>query len=207
MRIVSLLILFLLIPLTVRAEVRLENLPSGVYKIDPTHASLTWRVSHMGLSNYTARFKQFDAVINLDTRTPDKSTLTANINPMSIETDYPNPEKEDFNKTLATGEQWFNAGAFPKIDFVSHSIEITSENTGAIHGTLTMLGISKPWNLDVIFNGAMVEHPFSKMPVVGFSAAGIIQRSEWGMNGGLPHVGDDVEVIIEGEFHMQPEKQ
>jgi polyisoprenoid-binding protein YceI len=37
--------------------------PSGDYALDKTHASLTWRVSHLGLSNYTARFTNFDAQV------------------------------------------------------------------------------------------------------------------------------------------------
>ena len=30
---------------------------AATYRIDPTHASITWRVNHFGLAKYTARFK------------------------------------------------------------------------------------------------------------------------------------------------------
>ena len=36
-------------------------LPSGVYKLDPAHASLLFRADHLGMSRYTARFTRFDA--------------------------------------------------------------------------------------------------------------------------------------------------
>jgi len=34
----------------------LQSLPSGAYQLEKPHASLLFRVKHMGLSNYTARF-------------------------------------------------------------------------------------------------------------------------------------------------------
>jgi len=41
-----------------------------LYKLDKTHASLTWRVKHLGLSNYTARFTQFDADLKWMSKVP-----------------------------------------------------------------------------------------------------------------------------------------
>ena len=43
-----------------------EGVNSGTYNLEKTHASLVWKVSHNGLSNYTARFTDFDAQIMLD---------------------------------------------------------------------------------------------------------------------------------------------
>ena len=40
--------------------------PAGEYVLDKTHASITWKVKHLGLSNYTARFASFDSVLVLD---------------------------------------------------------------------------------------------------------------------------------------------
>jgi len=40
--------------------------PAGTYGIDPTHASVTFKVSHLGLSYYTARFTKIDATLKFD---------------------------------------------------------------------------------------------------------------------------------------------
>jgi len=37
------------------------DVPSGNYKMDPAHSRLIFRLSHMGFSNYTARFLRFAA--------------------------------------------------------------------------------------------------------------------------------------------------
>src|SRR5690606_904166 len=62
---------------------------SGVYVMDPTHASLQWSLPHLGISNYTARFNKFDAKITLDTANLANSTVEATIDPASVDTNYP----------------------------------------------------------------------------------------------------------------------
>ena len=40
--------------------------PKGTYKNDPLHSSLTFKIDHMGLSHYTARFTKFNATLDFD---------------------------------------------------------------------------------------------------------------------------------------------
>lgn len=181
------------------AETKFEA-PEGLYKIDPTHASLTWKINHMGLSNYTARFTKFDASLAFRPDAIETSKLEVTIDPLSVETDYPKPEEKDFNKKISTHEELLNAGKFPDIVFTSTSVEKTGDMTGKVTGDLTMLGVTKPVTLDVTFNGSMKEHPFTKQGALGFSATGTLKRSEWGMDYGTPNVGDEVQLIIEAEF-------
>lgn len=187
-------------PVCAIAQTDYKEMPAGVYAIDKTHASLIWKVSHLGLSDYTARFTSFDAEFNFDPAKPEASTLSVSVDPTSIETDYPNAEEKDFDKKLVEGEDWFNAGAHPKIEFKSNAIEMTGENTANVTGDLMFLGVTKPVTLNVTLNGAMIEQPFSKKPTFGFSATGTIKRSEWGMETYVPNIGDEVHIVIEAEF-------
>ena len=122
------------------------------------------------------------------------------IDPTSIETDYPYPEKKDFDKKLVQKAEWFNATKFPEIKFTSTAIEMTGENTAIMTGDLTFLGVTKSLSFSVTFNGAMKKQPFSKKPTVGFSATGSLKRSEWGMATYVPNIGDEVMLLIEAEF-------
>ncbi len=178
----------------------LAEMPAGAYTLDKTHASLVWKVSHLGLSNYTARFTDFDATINLQPNNLTASSVKATIDPMSVRTDYPHPEKKDFDAKLATGEGWFNANAFPQITFTATDLQKTDDHSGIMTGELTFLGVTKPVSLDVTFNKAMLEHPFAGKPALGFSATGKLQRSDWGMDTYLPNIGDTVHIMIEAEF-------
>ncbi len=179
----------------------IDQMPAGIYQLDKNHASLVFKVNHMGLSNYTAKFTDFSATLTYDPQSPAKSKLEVTVNPLSIKTDYPNPEKTDFDKELSTGETWFNAAKFPAITFASDSIFILSDNkTGIVHGNLTMLRVSKPLNINVTFNGAYKLKPVDNIPAMGFSATAEIKRSDWGLTTSLPTVGDTVKVLIEVEF-------
>lgn len=184
----------------VMAKSPFNDMPEGTYVVDLTHASIVWKVSHLGLSNYVARFADFDASIQYDPADIEKSKVTAKINPMSIQTAYPNAQEKDFDNTLATDKGWFNAGEFASIDFTSTSIEMTGEKTAIMKGDLQFLGVTKSVTLDVIFNGAMQRQPFSGKPTMGFSATTTIKRTEWGMGKYAPSIGDNVDVMIEGEF-------
>lgn len=176
------------------------DVPAGTYRIDPTHASLTWRVSHMGLSNYTARFTKLDATLSFDPAKPETSKLAATVDPTSIKTDYPNLAKVDFDKELVTSAKWFNADVAKTITFNSTAIKMTGPKTADVTGDLTFLGVTKSVTLKVTLNGGMKEHPFAKKPAIGFSGIGTIKRSDFGMGNLIPIVGDEVSLLLEAEF-------
>jgi len=181
----------------------IDDLPSGIYTLDKSHASLVWRVNHIGLSNYTARFTDFNASINLDTQNIANSIVTANIDPLSIQTDYPTTKEKDFNKILAEESEWLNGLKFPNITFESTKIIITDENNAVIKGDLKILDTVKSIELDVKYNGSYKEHPFTKKPAIGFSATSTIFRSNWGITKYIPMIGDSVDIVIEVEFYKE----
>jgi polyisoprenoid-binding protein YceI len=180
---------------------------AGEYKLDPTHASIVWKVPHMGLSNYTARFTKFDATLNFDPKDPAKNRVDVTIDPTSIRTDYPYNDikspfgvTENFDQTLATGENWFEATKFPKITFKSTGVEQTGDNSARVTGDLTLKGVTKPVVMDVTFNGSYAKHPMAPIAVVGFSGVTTIKRSDFGMTYAAPQIGDDVQIMVEAEF-------
>lgn len=183
-----------------------DDLPAGVYKLEKSHASLIFRVNHLGFSNYTARFKRFDAELKFDPKNPAESQVTAMIDPTSIETDYPNTKKLNFNKVLQ-GKQWLGVAQFPQIKFRSTKIELTGNNSAKITGELSLHGISKEVVLNAVFNGGYADHPMDPNGArIGFSATGSLNRSDFGISFGIPEQGsnlgvsDKVELTLEVEF-------
>lgn len=183
--------------------------PAGTYGLDLSHASLTWKVGHMGLSDYTARFAKFDAKLEIDPANPAAAKLTATIDPTSIRTDYPGDYKathkgspfKSWDEDLAKNEKWFNATKFPAITFTSTAVEMTGQDTAKVTGDLAMLGVTKPVTLDVKFNGSKNPHPFAPgAGALGFSATGSLKRSDWGMVNYIGGVDDEVSLLIEAEF-------
>lgn len=174
------------------------EIPSGSYTLDPTHASLVWKVNHFGLSNYTARFTKFDVALDLNTADVSKSSVSVSIDPTSVKTDYVG--EMDFDGEISNDAKFLNSAAFPEITFVSRKVEQTGNTTALIHGDMTMLGVTKPVTLKAALNGAMPQHPYAKVPAVGFQAEGSVKRSDFGFEYLVPYVGDDVSFVIEAEF-------
>lgn len=181
----------------------LGMLENGDYALDRSHASIIWKVSHGGLSNYAARFTGFDATVTLDKDNVENSSVTVTIDPASVRTDYPKPEEEDFDAKLAKGEAWFNADVHPEISFVSTSLEQTGGTTGKLTGDLTFLGVTKPVTLDVEFIGGVAEHRFAKAPAFGIAATGVVDRTEFGFDTYAPYLGEKVSLQIDAEFIMK----
>src|SRR6476620_11618378 len=67
------------------------GLPAGDYTLDKAHATLIFRVDHLGFSHYTARFTRFDATLRLDPASPATARLEASIDPASLTADNPPP--------------------------------------------------------------------------------------------------------------------
>ena len=183
--------------------------PAGAYTLDKAHGSLIFRVNHLGFSNYTARFKRFDAQLQFDPANLAASSVTATIDARSIETDFPDPAKLDFNAELQN-DQWLDTGKFPEMTFRSLSVEKTGSNSVRINGELNLRGVTRPMILNATFNGGYAGHPMDPHARIGFSAHGSLKRSEFGIAYGIPApgttmgVGDDVNVIIEAEFSGPP---
>ncbi|MGJ3232227.1 MAG: YceI family protein [Oceanicaulis sp.] len=174
-------------------------LPAGAFALDPAHASVTWRIRHMGLSWYTARFDAVQASLDFDPAEPEAATLTAHVEAASVSTGDP-----DFDATLR-GPAWFDAATHPRIVFQSNRIEITGENSGRIHGELTLKGVTRPAVLETEFYGGLF-NPLEGRRALGFGADMTIDRTEFGV-GRLPgnFIGDEVRVRIEAEFLQSEE--
>lgn len=179
-----------------------SDLPAGEYKLDPYHASLIFRVDHLGFSNYTARFTEFDATLTLDPANPAEASVTASIDPASLTLDR---APDGFTETL-TGEGWLETGEFPEITYRSTGVEMTGEDSAIINGELTLHGVTQPVTLEATFNGGYAGHPMDPNARIGFSARGTFDRSAFGVDQGVPEEGskmgvsDAVDVIIEAEF-------
>jgi polyisoprenoid-binding protein YceI len=181
-------------------------IPAGAYTLDKAHASLLFRVDHLGFSNYTGRFSRFDAKLQFDPAKPEASSVTVTIDPASLQVENP---PEGFVKTL-TGADWLDAVKFPQMVFKSKKVTRSGKDQLRIDGDLTLHGVSAPVTLTAKFNGGYAGHQYDPQARIGFSARGSLKRSAFGIANGIPAPGsnmgvsDAVEVIVEAEFSGPP---
>ena len=170
-----------------------SELPAGAYRLDPEHATLLFKIDHLGLSQLVGRFNRFEATLNFDPADPAASRLSARINPASIDLDLPAFEEE------LRGPDWFDVARFAEARFESRGIEVTGDATGRITGDLTLHGVTQPVTLEVTFNGGG-DSVLTGRYTLGFAAAGTIARSAFGLGAYAPAVGDEVVLEIHAEF-------
>lgn len=187
--------------------------PAGEYVSDPNHSSVSFGLKHLGLSDYTLKFRTYDATVTFDPANIAASKVTATIKSTDIISGYPGDylgthqgtKFKSWDDDLANSTNFLDASQHPAITFVSTAVAPSGERTAKVTGDLTLKGVTKPVTLDVTFSGETAAHPFAKVPAIGFSATGSFKRSEFGLDYLLPAiVGDDVKVQIEGDFIQKP---
>lgn len=182
--------------------------PAGDYASDPNHASVEFKLQHLGLSSYALKFRTYEATVSFDPANIADSKVTATIKPSDILAGYPGDyvanhpgtKFKSWEDDLANSTNFLDAKQFPTITFVSTTVEPSGERNAKVTGDLTLKGVTKPITLDVTFSGETASHPFSKVPALGFSATGTFKRSDFGLDYLHGMVGDDVSVEIEGDF-------
>lgn len=162
------------------------------YSLDPAHTSVGFAISHLGFSQMQGRFNDISGSVSFDAAAPKDTGVKVTLKASSVDTNF--AKRDDHLRS----PDFFNVKEFPEISFVSSAVEMTGEKTARLTGSLTLLGVSRPVTLDVVFN-RQGESPASKKETVGFSARGSLKRSEFGMKYGIPNLGDTVELAIEVE--------
>ncbi len=162
------------------------------FSFDKSHTRILFFINHMGFSETVGEFTLYDGHFVFDEQDPTKSSVEVTLKPEGIRTPSPELDKHLQN------QDFFNVAKFPDITFKSKEVKVTGKNTGEALGDLTMLGVTKPVTLKITFNKADY-HMMTGSYVAGFSAEAMVKRSEFGMNYGIPMVGDDVRLLVHTE--------
>ena len=169
---------------------------SGVWENDDAHSQLGFTVTHLGISDISGTFNDFDAKITATK--PDFSDATVEL---TAKTASINTRVEDRDKHLMSPD-FFNVEKYPTLTFKSTSVKkVGKGNNYKLAGNLTMNGVTKPVTLDMVYKGS-VENPMNKKQTAGFQVSGTIKRSDFNLGSGFPApmISDEVRIKAAGEF-------
>ena len=172
-------------------------LREGSYSLDQNHASLLFKIRHLGISDYVGRFNSFNASLEFDPDNPKQSKLDAIIDVTSLDVNNPS-----FAKTLK-GPRWFDTSNHPQARFTATEIIIDDEMTGRAIGDLTIRGITKPATIKIAFNGGLRNSLNAGRYTIGFDGETSFKRSEFGIDRFTTFVSDEVRLEFSGEFVRQ----
>lgn len=101
------------------------------------HASINFRVKHLGFSWLTGRFDTFSGTFSFDPKNPAASKISLEIDTASVNSNHAKRDKHIRNA------DFLEVDKYPKATFVSTSMKVTGERTGIVKGNLTLRGITK----------------------------------------------------------------
>ncbi len=164
----------------------------STWTIDGSHSDVSFSVSHLVVSEATGKFKKFDGSLNAKGDDFTDAEITFTIDAASINTE---DEKRDGHLKSA---DFFDVAKYPTITFKSKSFKKVDGNKYKLVGDLTMHGVTKSVELDVVFKGT-AKSPWGQT-VGAFKLSGAINRLDFGLtwnktldNGGLL-VGETVNI-------------
>jgi polyisoprenoid-binding protein YceI len=160
------------------------------YKVDASHAAVTFKISHLGLSWSHGRFKDIGGEFSADPSDPAKAGFKIAIKVDSLDTD--NKQRDDHLRS----PDFLNAKQFPLITFQSTAVKAV-ENGYEVTGDFTLHGTTKPITFKLL-GGRVAEFP-KGIQRTGFSTELSIRRSEFGIERFREMIGDEVFIAISFE--------
>jgi len=159
------------------------------WAMDKAHSRLNFNVTHLLVSDVEGKFKNFDVSVtsSKDDFTDAVIELSADISSINTDNDYRDNDLKSPN--------FFDATKFPTLSFKSTSFTKVDGKNYKLKGNLTIHGVTKPVELDVVFNGTS-QNPMNKKTVAGFRIKGNIKRKDFGVGDNTPNavVSDEVEI-------------
>jgi len=168
---------------------------SQTFEVDPSHASISFKIEHLVISKVKGDFREFSATLVLD----DEGRLdeaSSDIEVASIDTG--NTKRDDHLRSA----DFFDVNNYPKIHFKSKSVNRSSGNNILV-GDLTIHGVTREVELPFKIKGP-VKGPMGNTRI-GFEASMVINRKDYGLTwnkaletGGVI-VGEELELLIDIE--------
>ena len=172
-----------------------------IWKLDPSHSEIQFKVRHLMITTVTGYFKKFDLAVETegdDFTTASRIELQADID--SIDTN--NLQRDTHLKSA----EFFNAEEHGQLLFKGNKYVSEGDDAG-LHGELTIRGITKPITVHVEFGGIVVD-PYGQTKA-GFTVSGKISRKDFGLTwsavteAGQVVVGDEIKLLCEIQLVKQ----
>jgi len=162
------------------------------FVLDPEHTFPSFEIRHQKVSLLRGKFNRSSGQVMLDPQNPGGNLIEVIVDAGSGDTGH-----DELNRKLL-GNNFFNTARFPEIRFVARDLSYQNGIPVSARGELMMLGVTQQVVLE-IRDFSCGRHFPSFRNFCGADVHTTIRRSEFGMNYGIPLIGDEVKLAIEVE--------
>jgi polyisoprenoid-binding protein YceI len=150
-------------------ETRATEIPTGTWKVDPSHSRVEFSIRHMGIASIRGSFADFDAVIDGG----EEPRISGAIRVGSVDT------RDEARDGHLQSPDFFDAERYPEMTFAS-----TRFGEGTVVGDLTIRGVTREVELAASVTGAGTD-PWGNERV-GIELEGEINRQDFGVSWNTP---------------------
>lgn len=163
------------------------------YTIDTKdhHASITFRIKHLGFSWLTGRFDNFSGTFSWDDKKPEASKVKVEIDTASVSSNHAERDKH------LRSPDFLDVAKFPKATFESTAAKLDATGKGTITGKLTLHGVTKDVTLNVERIGGGAD-PWGGTRE-GFTGTTMLTLADFGMTHELGPSAKAVELTLNVE--------
>ena len=160
-----------------------ESVEETVFKVDPLHSTVLFRIRHGGHGFFWGRFNKGDGEFFIDEENPSNSFFRAQTDVTSVDTTDEDTIDDEEYKNRRDGHimaaDFLTARQFPTATFESTSFSPTDEeNIYELKGEFTLVGVTKPVTARVEYGGT---GSFQRKVIQGFEATFEFKRSDFGL--------------------------
>jgi len=160
------------------------------YNIDVkgAHASINFKIKHLGYSWLTGRFNDFSGDFSYDPAIPEKSMINVEINTASLNSNHAERDKH------LRSDEFLDVKKYPLATFTSTGFKATSDSEATITGNFTLHGVTKSISFPVHKIGEGKD-PWGG-DRAGFSGATSLKMADYGITTDLGPASTHVELEL-----------
>jgi len=143
------------------------------WTLDPAHSAVTFSAKHMMITTVRGSMRIADLQLDVDPADPAAASVRVSLEAASIDTG-----QEARDQHLRSAD-FLQTDEHPTIEFRSTSVERSGDDSGRLHGDLTIRGVTRPVVLDAEFGGLVPNMQGGRR--AAFSATTKINREDFGL--------------------------
>lgn len=168
----------------------LSTVNAADYVIDSkgAHASINFKIQHLGYSWLVGRFDKFEGTFSYDAANISASKIEVNIDTSSVNSNHAERDKH------LRSDDFLDVSAFANAKFISKTVTDKGDGKLAIAGTLSLHGVSK----DIVIDAQMIgegKDPWGGYRL-GFSGTTTIALTDFAIKMNLGPASNNVELSL-----------
>lgn len=176
-----------------------QQIPAGAWAVDPVHSSITFAVTHNGVTTFRSDFESYEARLTGG----EQPQLEGTVEVASIDID------EEMLKGHLLSPEFFDTQRFPRLRFASRELSVGEDGTLRLMGELEIHGEKREVEASGRF-AQLGEDAYGKARV-GLSIETTVDRRDFGLDwqAQLPSGGEvlDYAVTINVDLELVGEEE